>query len=394
MPGVLLEGLPGNPTSDADGGYSAAVEPNWTGQVTPRLDGYQFRPTSRRYTQIVSSTENQDYVPVRLAFPIAGSVGVEGVVMKGLPGPAITEADGCYKVLVEHGWTGSVEPAKQGYTFEPPVRHYDSVTREWIHENYTANPAGTLDTEGGSSTPVTHDVHEPAARSGRARPWPAHPGPLPEEGVHSPSILILPAARGRMGNLAEIEEDLLVMSTIIQETLEGTDQNGGVPDPGPETGSDLPGPNIQAVYIQDFGVIFSAWMRHFPAIADPSGSGEDLDGPRDPVWEEARQQVLTATGQGPMMTGPPRMAIRQDLEARLVGSLKHAARIRHLGPEQWVAVHLTWDRPGPAPASSGAPRLGRECGATLRVKKGTVDLYLAGALEERAFRQAVQVLVQ
>jgi len=386
IPGVLLEGLPGNPISDADGGYSAGVEPNWTGQVTPRLDGYGFRPTSRRYTQIVSSTDKQDYMPARLTFPIAGSVGVEGVVMKGLPGPAITGADGCYKVLVESGWTGSVEPAKEGYIFEPSSRSYESVAREWIHENYTPKPSVSLDVQGRAGAPVRPDVRG-------AGPWPTHWATAGAQGVRAPRVLILPAAQGRLGDRAEIEEDLLVMSAILQDTLDGMDPNGGMTDPNTEAGSDPAGAAIQALYIQDFGVLFCAGMTRLPDLAGPHRPGLDPDRPRDPVWEEARKHVLTATDPG-SVAGPPRMAIRQDVEAMLIRALKHAGNIRHLGPEQWVAMHLTWDGAVPGPASSGAPRPGRGLEATLKVKKGTIDLFLAGALDERAFRQVVQVLVQ
>ena len=390
LPGVMLGGLPGNPTSDAAGSYHAMVEPNWTGEVTPRLDGYQFWPTARRYTHLVSSVEGQDYLAARLAFPIAGSVGAEGVVMRGLPGPTITGADGCYKALVEHGWTGTVEPTKEGYTFEPPRRHYDPVTKEWIHENYAARSGVALGARGMRHTSTARDVNEAETGSPAAESLPVRPDRVAQQAlVPAPRLLILPAEHGKMSNLDEVEEDLLVMSTILLEALQGSGSRVATSDPNLETAVPVPHPSLQALFIQDYGVVFSAWMRSSPPRADLSEPS------RDPVWEQARQYVLGATGRGHVMV-PPHRTLRQGLPVGLISSLRHAANIRHLGPEQWVVVQLTWDDPGPAPASPTAmwPGHGEVRAATLRVRKGHVDSFLGGALDERQFKQAVQVLVQ
>ena len=396
LPGVVLWGLPGNPTSDAAGSYHATVEPNWIGEVTPGLDGYQFWPTSRRYTHPVSSVEGQDYRPSRLAFPIAGSVGAEGVVMRGLPDPTITGADGCYKALVEHGWTGTVEPTKEGYTFEPPRRHYDPVTKEWIHENYAAKPSIALGPGGMHHTSTAQDINDAAMGSPAAESVPAHPDPVaPQAVVPAPRLLILPAECGNMGNLDEIEEDLLVMSTILLDALQGLGSRVATSDPNLEMAVPVPRPSLQALFIQDYGVVFSARMRSSPPPADLSEPSRGLDRPHDPVWEQAKQHVLGAIGRGHVM-GPPHRTMKEGLPVGLIGSLRHAANIRHLGPEQWVVVHLTWDDLGLAPASPTAtwPGHGEVRAATLRVRKGRVDSFLGGALDERQFQQAVQVLVQ
>jgi len=50
VPNIVLSGLPGNPTTDRFGRYSASVEYDWTGTVTPTLPGVRFsrsrEPTS------------------------------------------------------------------------------------------------------------------------------------------------------------------------------------------------------------------------------------------------------------------------------------------------------------------------------------------------------------
>ena len=50
--GVILDGLPGDPLTDASGIYSAEVPYDWSGEVEPMKTGYLFQPTSRSYTQV------------------------------------------------------------------------------------------------------------------------------------------------------------------------------------------------------------------------------------------------------------------------------------------------------------------------------------------------------
>jgi Cys-rich repeat protein/parallel beta-helix repeat protein len=81
LPGVTLQGLPGNPVTDAGGNYSATVLHGWSGPVTPTLDGYVFSPASSTYTNVVAD-RGQGYiafvippVPV-LTSPANGATGV------------------------------------------------------------------------------------------------------------------------------------------------------------------------------------------------------------------------------------------------------------------------------------------------------------------------------
>jgi hypothetical protein len=74
----------------------------------------------------------------RNTFNISGSVGLSGVVMKGLPGNPITDINGFYTVTVERGWSGTVAPIKEGYTFDPPSRSYPKTTANQTDQNYAA----------------------------------------------------------------------------------------------------------------------------------------------------------------------------------------------------------------------------------------------------------------
>jgi len=76
--GVVMNGLPGSPVTDASGFYTATVNPGWSGVVTPTLMGYVFTPTSRPYSSISANQVDQDYsatvgVAVKLAFGVQPS---------------------------------------------------------------------------------------------------------------------------------------------------------------------------------------------------------------------------------------------------------------------------------------------------------------------------------
>jgi len=58
--GVLMSGLPGNPTTDATGYYSGWVDYNWSGTVTPTRAGVSFSPASTPYSN-VTSNQSQNY---------------------------------------------------------------------------------------------------------------------------------------------------------------------------------------------------------------------------------------------------------------------------------------------------------------------------------------------
>jgi hypothetical protein len=71
-------------------------------------------------------------------FTISGSVGLARVVMEGLPGNVVTDEKGYYTATVERGWSGTVAPVKEGYTFDPPNRSYPKTTANQTNQNYVA----------------------------------------------------------------------------------------------------------------------------------------------------------------------------------------------------------------------------------------------------------------
>jgi len=54
-------------------------------------------------------------------------VGIPGVTLRGLPGEPITNLSGYYSVQVESGWSGTIAPQKDNYTFTPVNRVYTAL---------------------------------------------------------------------------------------------------------------------------------------------------------------------------------------------------------------------------------------------------------------------------
>lgn len=138
LPGVTMQGLPNAPTTDENGVYTAEVDYNWNGTVTPVKTGYTFEPKQKIYQKVTADQTNENYRAELLTFTLAGSVGQPGVTMKGLPGDPVTDASGRYSATVEYGWTGMVIPEKTGYRFEPSPKMYSPVQKDLRSENYTA----------------------------------------------------------------------------------------------------------------------------------------------------------------------------------------------------------------------------------------------------------------
>jgi M6 family metalloprotease-like protein/uncharacterized repeat protein (TIGR02543 family) len=61
LSGVLMDGLPGDPTTDASGNYNATVDYGFSATVTPTLAGYSFTPPSRDYSDVTSDQSDHNY---------------------------------------------------------------------------------------------------------------------------------------------------------------------------------------------------------------------------------------------------------------------------------------------------------------------------------------------
>jgi hypothetical protein len=140
-PGVLLDGLhdiSGQPIiSNEQGYYRAEVKYNETLAVMPIKAGYTFSPGGKAYSDLKQDHLKETYTAEALTYEISGNVGMRKVKMVGPSGVFESLPAGEYKVVVPHGWSGTITPEYPGYKFEPPFNRYDNVTENFYsNENY------------------------------------------------------------------------------------------------------------------------------------------------------------------------------------------------------------------------------------------------------------------
>ena len=135
--GVVLKGL-ANTVTGPGGAYRAVVKYGWSGKVTPAKEGHEFLPPEMDYPPVTANQTNQDYIAKVFSYPISGTAGLAGVIMKGLPGEPMTDGNGFYTATVTHGWLGKVTPDRPGYTFTPAFIDFPKVTAPKEGQDFTA----------------------------------------------------------------------------------------------------------------------------------------------------------------------------------------------------------------------------------------------------------------
>ncbi len=144
----------GSTTTDSSGYYSQKVKEGWSGAATPSKVGYNFDPASRNYSEVKRDQKDQDYIGTQIQQPktISGYVrtssgnGFSGVTVAfdNGGGTDTTNSSGYYSREVTYGWSGTVTPTKDGYSFIPVSRSYNNVTADQLNQDYTDNPEGRL----------------------------------------------------------------------------------------------------------------------------------------------------------------------------------------------------------------------------------------------------------
>ncbi len=250
---------------------------------------------------------------------VSGSTGVPGVRMKGLPGDVVTDQNGYYSATVPRGFTGTIVPLKEGYTFTPASRIYSNVTSDQDSQNHvpemlTFTISGNAGVSGATMQGLPGNVVtdqrgfyavklpygwsgivKPVRSSYRFRPaalnftkimvdqngsdFLAMPEPAdaggtdPYAGFVSPQsrgrgtgygrairsggrkALIIPARAVEANELAQTVEDMRVMSHILDERFKETRRVQGM---FTDLGSFFGRDNrsTEATYLQGFGVLF------------------------------------------------------------------------------------------------------------------------------------------
>ncbi len=315
--GVMMHGLPGNVVTDPSGYYTATVEHGWTGRVMPAKEGFSFEPTSMTYTKVTTDRSNDNYATTPITYIISGRTGLSGVVIKGLsgvvmqglPGDPVTDENGYYRAEVNYGWSGTVTPTKKGFTFSPSRKRYTSVTSDQTNRNYISQRIG------------------PAPMLGR---------------TGGRKVLVIPDTDVKVEDLVEITQDLQVMSHIFDERFkEPSTIKGMFTDFGDFFGRESR--ETEAIYIQGYGTLFLMEVNF--AFSPPPKSQEQEDEEIaedvDPTWQRAKQKIFSPQGLGSsnFVSEEKYSAEKIDqLKTELIRTLKHAANIRNLKPDEWIIL--------------------------------------------------------
>ncbi len=465
--GVEMVGLPGKVVTDKNGAYSARVPRGWSGRVTPTKPGYVFEPYAREYEPISESFTRENYTARMGPRVISGTVGVPGVKFKSPSGEFVSDDQGKFSVEVPSDLNGYVMPIKEGYTFDPPFVAFGPTSRiDTVH--FTPRPltvtisdvikAGnepiqgvTVSAQPGGYTAVTdaqgrYSLRVPRGWSGSltfSKPgfdfvggreyrnvtaditdgksvpaedeWPPEPSGGSRGGVSisAGNVLVIPTGDTSAEKIAETTEDLRVMLQILREKLSEPRMIRGVlRDYGSLLGDDR---RAEAIYLQGSAALFVIGSDFPPSSpAQQPGQGEPPSRSQgeaaDPVWQRTRQRLYSPGARTPSPSGQTQTMTFEQFQEELLRSLRHAANIRHIDPNELVVLTLVAQNEGASRAvdadmmrqyreiygSDYAAMLGLGGPArsatvlTMQAKKADIDAFAQGALDFDQFRRKVK----
>jgi len=96
---TYIDGIEKTVQSVAGGDYSLDVTYNWSGTVTPTLDGYAFTPESKSYTNVVADISREDYTAEAFG-------AIYGVSWEKVESPTLTRTDDAVGMTAEVGIVG------------------------------------------------------------------------------------------------------------------------------------------------------------------------------------------------------------------------------------------------------------------------------------------------
>jgi hypothetical protein len=145
----------------------------------------------------------------------------------------------------------------------------------------------------------------------------------------------------------ETAEDLNVLSLIFsrhleralgEEGSEARDYKLGIPMLL-QTG----GRWVEASYIEGFGAVFNLRVR-FPLVPAAAPDKDTPSSQQDSEWEQARRALAGGTQDDPRRLNPYEKARRyspnlvETLKKRVIELLRNASNLRHVQPDEWIAV--------------------------------------------------------
>ena len=170
------------------------------------------------------------------------------------------------------------------------------------------------------------------------------------------SVLVIPTNQMETEDIIAVNEDMNVMSRIFEENLEkaGLAQSGnrwfssgygyiGDPFSHWRYGNS----NLQTMYLQGYGAIFMINVDFplTPPPPEPNQVEEQTDESTDQVWEQTKKQMFEPQENIRRTQKTPKIEYDAEkverLKATIIKSLRHAANIRAVRPDESVVVTIT-----------------------------------------------------
>ncbi len=179
-------------------------------------------------------------------------------------------------------------------------------------------------------------------------PEPPMPSPYPTQArnlghISSRKVLVIPATNVEAEDLVDITQDLQVMSHIFDERFkEPRTIKGMFTDFGDFFGRD--NRSTEAIYLQGYGTLFLMEVNFTFTPPPKSQEQEDEETAEDvdPTWQRAKQKIFSprGLGGGSEFISEERYNVEKidQLKTELIKTLKHAANIRNLKPDEWVIL--------------------------------------------------------
>lgn len=251
---------------------------------------------------------------------------------------------------------------------------------------------------------------------------------FPQHASSGNRTLVVPQEQADQKAVAEIEEDLNVMARILSKATGTGDKNRsamGIALHGGFFGSSQPAP--QNLYLEGYGALFFLNVNHpLQAPAAKPTENEQKDA-TSTEWEEAKRELYQSSGGGVNINIPGVLALAsspaekydadkvEGLKTELIDSLKNAAHIRRLKPNESVTLVVVGRKGGASETRNIVRRSGSggrgqatatafsttRSGSTaggedrmiIRAKKSDIDALQKGKLDPNEFRKKVSVTV-
>ena len=238
------------------------------------------------------------------------------------------------------------------------------------------------------------------------------------------SVLVIPMTQMETEDVIAINEDMNVMSRIFEENLEkaGLAQANikwfstsyiGDPFSHWRYGNS----NLQTMYLQGYGAIFMMNVDFplSPPPPEPNQVEEQTDDSTDQVWEQTKKQLFEPQETRKRTSRTPKIEYDAEkverLKATIIKSLRHAANIRAVQPNESVIVTITGSGEGTGSTTvtrtmvikGNAMKTTSTSGSAdietapptkivIRAKKTDIDAVAEGQIDMENFLGKVQIL--